>query len=80
MVACCADILGLVGIGLMIAFSGKELFSWACMVAIFGVVLSLTMGVSSRFGMREGSLIVSFLISIIAVLCFNVVYIMMIPS
>ena len=79
-VAFCGDILGLVGIMLMVGFSGDNRFLWASMVALFGVSLSLMMGVSSRFGAQEGKIIVSILTSIIAVLLFNVAYIMMFPS
>lgn len=76
-VAFCGDVLGLVGIILMIAFSGDLRFSWACMVAIFGVCMSLTMSVSSRFGVKEGNIVVSLLTSVIAILLFNVVYLML---
>jgi len=67
-VAFCSDILG---------FAGDQRFFWACMVAVFGVSMSLMIGMSSRFGVREGNILVSVLTSVIAVLLFNVVYIMM---
>lgn len=79
-VAFCGDVLGIVGIILMVIFAADQRFSWACMVAVFGVCISLMIGISSRFGVREGNIIVSVLTSIIAVLLFNVVYIMMTSS
>lgn len=72
--AFCADILALVGVVLMVFFSGEQRFFGACMVSIFGIVCSLMLKVSSRFGVREGNLIVSILSAIIAILIFNVVY------
>lgn len=79
-VAFCGDILGLVGVVLMVVFAGDQRFIWASMVALFGVCLSLMMGMTSRFGAKEGSIIVSALTSVIAVLLFNVAYIMIFPS
>lgn len=76
-VAFCGNILGLVGIALMVVFSGDQRFSWACMVAVFGIFLSVMIVISSRFGLREGNFVVSVLTSIIAVLLFNVLYLMM---
>ena len=75
-VAFCGDVLGFVGIILMVIFAGDQRFSWACMVAVFGVTMSLMIGVSSRFGVNEGNILVSVLTSVIAVLLFNVIYIM----
>lgn len=77
-IAFCADILALVGVSFMVIFSGEQRFFWACMVAVFGISFSLMIKISSRFGVREGSIIVSTLSSIIAILLFDVIYTMMI--
>jgi hypothetical protein len=73
-VSFCANVLSAIGLGLMLIFQSGERFLWASSVIFFGIMLSILLAFSSRFGLRDGNIIVCALGAIISVLLFHVFY------